>query len=156
MIKYWINLSKREKQLVSIALAISTVFLLWQFALKPLLAYPAKQQKIYQKTQSNLRIMQDGQSVLANIAPVEKSKLPVSDIFAQVTKSAGEHGLIISRRQPNGNTGISLWFAKVQAPQFYHWLDDLTKKHDVTILRASINRNDGGTIQAQITFKLGS
>ncbi|MBL4869496.1 MAG: type II secretion system protein M [Robiginitomaculum sp.] len=156
MIKYWTNLSIREKLLVSVAAGIIALFIVWQFAFKPLLAFPSQQKKMYEKAQTDLLIMREGQSVLVNSTPLTNEKTKVRDIFSEVTRSAVENGLVISRRQPNGATGISLWFAKVQSPKLYQWLDELTREHDIVIVRASVNKGEGNTVQAQITFELGS
>lgn len=155
MMKYWSELSVREKLLIAIAAAILGLLLSWQLIVKPLVAFGPQQQKTHQKALADLEIMKDGLASLS-VAPVQtKSNLPVEKLMLEVTKSARKNGLVISRRQPNGETGISLWFEKAQSPKFYQWLDELTGKHNITLLRANVNRNNDGTIQAQVTLKLG-
>ena len=156
MRKYWANLSGREKGLVSIAAAILLVLMLGQFIIKPLVKFGPQQQKLYQKAQANLEIMRSGQAVLSGTPVASKSNLQAARLMVEVTKTAAQNGLEISRRQPNGDTGISLWFEKAQSPKFYQWLDELTTQHNVTLLRANINRNNDGTIQVQVTLKLGA
>ncbi len=156
MSKYWSNLNEREKLLVSVATLLVLLIFSWQFLIKPISSFGPSQQKQYAKSLADLEIMQKGISTLSAVPTTRKSNLPVTKLMTEVTRSAGQNGLMITRRQPNGETGISLWFEQAPSPKFYRWLDELTSAHHVTLMRASINRNNDGTIQAQVTLKLGT
>ncbi len=156
MMKFWTERDAREKLLIGIALGLAALVLGGQFILKPLLAYPGAQKTAYESSQSDLDIMRKGQAVLKGYKAVSKTLLSPSDAQSKVTKSAAAKGLVISRRQPNGETGLSLWFENAESTLFYNWIDELTSSYNITLLRANINRNDDGTIRAQITFKLGA
>ena len=156
MINLWKERDSREKVLIAIAGLLLAIVLGGQFILKPLLAYPGAQKSAYEKAQSDLEIMQAGQLVLQNQPLKVKMPLSINDAQSKVTKSAAAAGLKIARRQPNGDSGLSLWFESAESTLFYGWMDDLTSSYNITLLRANINRNDDGTIRAQITFKLGT
>lgn len=156
MINLWKERDSREKILIAIAGLLLAIVLGGQFILKPLLAYPGTQKSVYEKAQSDLEVMQAGQLVLQNQPLKVKMPLSVNDAQSKVTKSAAAAGLKIARRQPNGDSGLSLWFESAESTLFYGWVDELTSSYNITLLRANINRNDDGTIRAQITFKLGT
>lgn len=154
MMSFWRNLVPREKVLVVIAIALFVLIFGWALVLKPVLAYPQDQKTIYQQSQSHLKILRTGRTVLAGEIQVAKTDLPVSEVQSTITKSATAHGLSISRRQPNGETGVSLWFENANGPQFYAWVEELTNTYNIILLRAGINRNEDGTLRAQITFEV--
>lgn len=157
---FWENLAAREKALIGIAGALLVFVLGWQLALKPLLAYPDVQKTKMERARSDLEIMRKGQLTLKgqNItgAGSTKTSLSAADVQSKITKSAAAHGLLISRRQPNGDDGVSLWFEHAQSTQFYTWIEELTSTYDIILLRANLNRNENGTVRVQVTFKLGT
>lgn len=149
---FWNEREPREKTLISIAAALIILVIGSQFLVKPILAYPKVTKEAFEKSQANLKIMHSGQSVLQNL-PL-RTKLNPSEVQSKITKSAFGKGLTITRRQPSGNTGISLWFDSANSIDFYSWLSALTSKYDIYLAKVSIHRNEDGTIRAQLTLDI--
>lgn len=155
MMSFWQNLAGREKVLVGIAGALFALVVGWFMILQPLMGYPGAQKRAYERAESNLEILRTGQAVLAGHTQTTKTTLSLTEAQFRITKSAADQGLSISRRQPNGEDGLSLWFESVESPRIYAWLESLTRDYNITLVRVNVNRNNDGTVRAQITFKMG-
>jgi type II secretory pathway component PulM len=154
--KFWTERDPREKVLIAIALGLLTLVLGLQLVVKPLMAFPQSQQVKLDQVERDLEEMKKGQVVLAGPAPVEKQAINANQAQTMITNSAQQNGLTIARRQPNGETGLTVWIENGESKLLYNWLDDITGNYNIELLGANLNRNDGGTVRAQLTFKLGT
>ena len=159
MIALWKKSSAREKALVAVAGALLGIFILWQFAYKPLANWPKAQERALQQAELDLKIMQKGQSVLRaqsmSTQDQEITVLAPADFQTTINNIAKDKGLTISRRQPGGDRELTLWLENTKTTAFYAWVDDLTKGYNISLLRAQLNRNDDASVRAQVTFVLG-
>ncbi len=158
MIKLWENRNSREKILLTIASVLLGIFLLWQFAYKPLVNWPKAQERALEQAELDLKIMQKGYLILqaqsADSNELEITLLAPTNFQTTITRIAKEHGLTISRRQPGANNELTLWLENARSPAFYAWVDDLTKGYNIKLARAQLNRNDDASVRAQVTFVL--
>jgi general secretion pathway protein M len=155
MIRFWTDRDPREKILIAIALGLALLVLGIQFVLKPAAAYPGAQKLQFEQAERDLKTMKEGQVVLAGPAPVEKQQLNANQAQVMITQSASQNGLSITRRQPNGDTGLTVWLENADSRVFYGWISELTGEYNVELLSANLGRNDDGTVRAQLTFRLG-
>ncbi|PHR61347.1 MAG: hypothetical protein COA43_03075 [Robiginitomaculum sp.] len=158
--KFWDNFAKREKMLIVIAGGLSILFFGNQFLMKPLLAYPKTQKLERDAARADLEIMHKGKVVLSeenlNDDGNEVQHLSAAEMQSEITRSALKHGLVIARRQPNGDSGLSIWLETAPSTSVYEWINALTSTYDVELLRVNINKNDNGSVRLQITFKAGA
>ena len=154
--KFWTDREPREKLLIGIALCLAAVVLCVQFVFKPLSTYPDQQKLKLEQAERDLSVMESGQAVLSGPAPIEKQSLAPNQAQLMITQSASTKGLQISRRQPNGETGLTVWLENADSRLFYSWVADLTETYDIELLSVNLGRNDDGTIRAQLTFKMGA
>lgn len=153
--QFWTDREPREKALIAIAVGLAFLLLVFQFLLKPLAAYPDEQKALYEQAELDLQRMRAGKIVLAGANPQIKDMLSVDQAQSMITSSAGAGGLTISRRQPNGEKGLTVWLERAESKLLYVWLDELTGKYNVGLVGANLNRNDDGTVRAQLTFEMG-
>ncbi|NNC38123.1 MAG: type II secretion system protein M [Acidimicrobiales bacterium] len=154
--KFWTEREPREKILIGAALGLVALIIGSQFIVKPLMAYPDTQQVKLEQAERDLAEMKKGQVLLSGPTPVDKQIVNANQAQTMITNSAQQTGLVIARRQPNGETGLTVWIEDAESKLLYNWLDDVTGTYNVELLGANINRNDGGTVRAQLTFKLGT
>ena len=154
--KFWTEREPREKILIGTALGLVALIVGSQFIIKPLMAYPDNQQVKLDQAERDLAEMKKGRIALSGPAPVDKQVINANQAQTMITNSAQQTGLEIARRQPNGETGLTVWIEDAESKLLYNWLDDITGSYNIELLGANINRNDGGTIRAQLTFKLGT
>jgi len=159
MIELWKNRSGRERLLIAVAGTLLGIFILWQFAYKPLANWPKAQERALQQAELDLKIMQKGQLVLqaqsVSIQDLDITVLASVDFQTTITSIAKDKGLTISRRQPGRNRELTVWLENTKTTAFYAWVDDLTKGYNISLLRAQLNRNDDASVRAQATFVLG-
>jgi general secretion pathway protein M len=155
MIALWTEREPREKVLIGVALGLVFVLLLGQFVIKPMMNYPVAQKRVLEQAERDLNVMRDGKLALMGAKPQVRQALEVNEAQSMITNSAGQNGLAITRRQPNGDTGLTVWLETVDSKLMYQWLDELTGKYEISVLGANLNRNDDGTVRAQLTFKIG-
>ena len=155
MIKLWTEREPREKLLIGVALGLAAILCLLQFAVKPLSAYPGEQKLKFEQAERDLDIMKKGQVALAGPAPETKQEINANQAQVMITQTASQSGLTITRRQPNGETGLTVWLENADSRTFYGWVSGLTGSYNVELLSANVGRNDDGTVRAQLTFRLG-
>lgn len=154
--KFWTEREPREKVLIAVALGLLTLVLGLQLVVKPLMAFPQNQQLKLDQAERDLQEMKKGQIALSGPAPVDKQEINANQAQTMITNSAQQNGLTIARRQPNGETGLTVWIENAESKLLYNWLSDITGNYNIELLGANLNRNDGGTVRAQLTFKLGT
>ena len=153
--KFWTEREPRERLLIAVALGLLALVIGLQFVLKPLMAYPDAQKLKLDQAERDLVVMKEGRVALSGPAPVEKQIINANQAQTMITNSAQDNGLTIARRQPNGDTGLTVWIEDAESKLLYRWLDDITSQYNVGLLGANVNRNDGGSVRAQLTFRLG-
>lgn len=154
--KIWTDREPREKVLIGTALGLLALVIGLQFVVKPLMAFPDTQQVKLDQAQRDLVQMQKGRIALSGPAPVDKQMINANQAQTMITTSAQKNGLTIARRQPNGDSGLTVWIENAESKLLYNWLDDITGNYNIDLLGANVNRNDGGTVRAQLTFRLGT
>ena len=155
MKQYWAHLGEREKLLISMALGLVFLLLAWQFIAKPIANFPGNQKQAFETAQSDLKFMRASEPILAMPIAEPKINIAAGELQSIVTKIALSKDLPISRRQPKGDDELTLWLEDVLSVNFYDWALELTKNYNIVLQRVSINRNDDGTIRAQIDFSRG-
>ena len=74
----------------------------------------------------------------------------------EITRQAETRGLAITRRQPEGERGLSLWFDSVASPPFYDWITHIVDTYALSIQTVQVGRNTDGTVRVRITLEFPS
>lgn len=152
MIKFWRNRDRREKILIAVATLLFLVIFFWLFIVKPVLAFPEKQQRLLTKAQSDLVFMRQSLPIMMQANAPDKTTLSPDEIHLKITQTAVENGLTISRRQPGADGEITLWLENIDTVKFYGWVENLTRIYNISLIRANVGRNEDGTANVQISF----
>ena len=156
MIRGWGNYSLREKWLVSLAGILFVGFLTYQFGFRPLWAYPHTQKQKWEQSNSDLAFMRESEKILSQTSQAGVQTIDAKELQPTITRLAVKYGLIITRRQPDGDTGITLWLDNAQSPALFSWIKDITNGHNINLSRINMNRNDDGSVRVQIGFEIGT
>ena len=153
MMQWWTDRHPRERALLISVCALSCAFGIFQFLLMPLVHYRASAQDQYDAALAMLADVEAGARIIGAIraAAGERSE---GAARAVVAATATELGLAITRLQPLGNAELDVWLDGVGAPLLFAWTGRLQER-GIPVVRAVIQKSDGATVSAQITFAGG-
>lgn len=143
----------RERAMVFGAAALIAIFVIWQFALKPVLTAKETAARNQSAAIRDYVIVRDGVSAISNNAT--RSAGAPFDRTA-VLSTARAINLSLSRLQPDSNGAIRIWLDDSQSTKVFAFLNTLTTDYAAQISRVQISRNDDGTVSAQITVQAAS
>lgn len=139
----------RERALIFLAVVLGGLFLIWQFLISPALAYSAEAERSLESAARDQAIVRAGLPALAiQNGASGKSKF---DQNAAV-QSARRANVSIKRVQPAPNDALQIWLDTAPAASVYTFINELEGGYNISIQRAQISREDGGTVTAQFTF----
>ena len=83
-----------------------------------------------------------------------KSKLTGQSMLTAVSRTAQNVGIKPSRMQPEGDSGVSVWFDSVAFTQLMLCLERLESRHGVVIKQISIDRRDDpGQVSVRLVLR---
>ena len=155
MIAWWLDRSSREQIALGAGAVIVTLFILFQFGLKPLVDYRRGAQADYDGA---LALLTQIETDAQQIQTLQATNAPRTTMPARTAVSmvAGEQGLSLTRLQPLENGDLDIWLEDVTSPALFKWLAALSERHGISVVRAAVQRNDNGTVRAQITLTRGA
>lgn len=153
---WWAGLAPREHILVTMAAALSLVFLLAFGFLAPLM-------RMHNNTSAELRtvttehvMVQQGVQRLQASSARTKGTVSDIDVFRLlVTETAKKNGLSITRLQATQSGGLQIILDAVNPIQLYTWLNELSEQPGGSVLEASIEVRGEGQIQAVVELLAG-
>jgi len=154
MMPWWLERSRRE-QTALLALGLVVLALaVFQFAVKPLVDYRTAAKADYESAVELLsQVEADARDILALKAGAAlRSDVPARTVVSVV---ASEQALTITRVQPLENGDLDVWLDDVASVALFKWATTLYERHGIAVVRASVQKNDGGTVRAQITLAGG-
>ena len=156
MRKYWDQREPRERSSHRYRGCIICAAIWLAAGFKAVNGIPQKRKKrAYEQANADLKIIKAGETALqGQTIQAEKKVLSAQNFQSTITGSAGKHGLKISRRQPKGDTELSVWLEDAATTAFYAWADELTSTYNMTATQVHLSRNDDGSVRVNITYKL--
>ncbi len=156
--QWWLERSLREQALLAGLGTLAGMFLIYQFAFKPIVDFRTEAMANYQAASVYVR---EAQMFANRIVAVEERSGGVPTENAQplrvaANSTAQELGLTIARVQPTANDGLDLWFDSAEAASLFKWVERLNQDQRAIVTRAYIQRNDDLSVRAQITLSRGS
>jgi type II secretory pathway component PulM len=154
MTAWWLERSGREQAaLVGLGLLV-VAFAMFQFAVKPLIAYRMSAKADYENA---VELLTQVESDARDIQTLQAGAALRSDVPARTVVSvvASEQALAITRVQPLENGELDVWLDDVASVALFKWVTTLYERHGIAVVRAAVQKDDGGTIRAQITFAGG-
>lgn len=154
MTTWWLGRTSREQAAMGALAVAAALFILFEFGLKPLVNYRRDAQADYDGA---LALITQIETDAHQIQALQAVRTPRSAVPARTAASmvAGEQGLSLTRLQPLENGDLDIWLDDVASPVLFKWLGSLSEHHGIAVVRAAIQRNDNGTVRAQITLAGG-
>jgi type II secretory pathway component PulM len=151
MRSWWSDRSQRERAALGGVALVTLLFALFQFGLKPLVSMHRSAAAAYA---SAAALLADVEAGAVQIQALQAGTRIRSDVPARTAVSAvaAEQGLTLTRLQPLEKGDLDVWLDDVSSPALFTWLGALSDRHGIAVVRAQIQRNDGGTVRAQITL----
>jgi type II secretory pathway component PulM len=155
MTQWWDERSRREQAALSVLGCIIFAFVLFQFAIKPLISYRLAAKADHERAVELLaQIEADAREIQTlQASAAKRSDMPTRTVASMV---ASEQGLTITRVQPLENGDLDVWLDDVASAAVFRWVTALHERHGISVIRASLQKSDGGTVRAQITFVEGT
>lgn len=152
MKQWWEDRSTRERTLVLGVGGLAVVFSLFQFLLLPLVHYRASARDQYEAALATLQDVESGARLVRGLRTT--GDRPEGGVRTVVAATATELGLAITRLQPVGDNQLDVWLDAAASPLLYSWVTRLQDR-GILVARAVIQKNDGTTVSAQMTFAEG-
>lgn len=132
---WWGAREPREQLLISVAVFLSLVLGLYQFAWVPSVAFRERAEQAYRIALSDNAAVHAATRPTGETRQVNTGSQPLQLV---VTQTSGFYGLEITRMLPDESTGLNLWLDNVPAETFYAWLSELEREHGVRVEKASV------------------
>lgn len=156
MNSYWQKLTTRERALVSAAVTLLAVTLVYFLAIRPLGAYQAESERTYRAALDQFQAVRSYANQL-QAADRETGDTVVSqrpeNLRTAVSNAARSSGVVISRLQPSEDGTLTIWAEQVQSPQLFLWLDTMSKTYAVGPSNVLIQKTSTpGNLRVQLQF----
>jgi|GEM_PF-2671121 len=138
----------RERILIYIGATLFILFVVWQFAINPVLSGKASAEVKSQAAQRDLDIVTRG---VARLGSTQAKARQAFDL-PMIVGVAQSQGLVISRTQPERDGAMGLWFADANTRDIYQFLNAVTQTYQLSIGRVQITQTSSGKVDAQITL----
>ncbi len=156
MNSYWQTLTVRERTLVSAAVTLLVVTLVYFLAIRPLGAYQAESERSYSAALDQFQAVRSYANQLqATNREAGDTAVPQrpENLRTAVSNAARRSGVIISRLQPSEDGSLTIWAEKIQSPQLFLWLDTLSKAYAVGPSNVLIQKTSiPGDLRVQLQF----
>lgn len=145
---WWRSREPRERLLVALAVVLSLVLGVYQFAWKPAEQFRLRAERAYETALvDNMLVHQATRHGVAD-GQAETSREPLQTVL---TTSAGLYGLTISRLRPAENDGMNLWLDSASPQLLYAWLSELEVRHGVRVGKAALRTTpESGAVSANL------
>lgn len=148
------HLSSREKNLITAALALLMVALIWQFALKPALAYREAADLRQQRAAQTLSHMRQIESLShqGHTIPLSVTTDTIKDNIGTIQNISQKLGIQISESR-SLETGKHLFILdEVSAPLLFQWITAVESEVGMMVSSATITKSESSGVKAKITF----
>ena len=154
MNQWWAERQPRERMLLACVGTLVVVFAVFQFLIMPLAAYRAFARDQHDAALAMLQEVEAGARTVQTLQAAAGER-PEGAARTVVATTATELGLAITRLQPLESGELDVWLDDVASPLLYAWVGRLQER-GIPVTRAVIQKNDGATVSAQITFAGGA
>lgn len=149
MREFWSDRDPRERLLLSVLAAIAVFMLLFQFALKPMLNSDS--------SDTPLTVAQADREMFLRAAPQigGASASGARAVFqrAVLIDTARKRDIKLSRVQPDGRGGLTVWVEDAPTQALYGLFDDILSGYQVEMSQSTVTLSDAGGLDAQFTLK---
>ena len=163
MNQWWSDRQPRERSLIAGVGVLVLVFVVFQFLLMPLANYRVSARDQHEAALAMLQEVEAGARTVLSLQDAAgkrpegaaRTVVATTGVTSKLlTGIQTELGLAITRLQPLESNELDVWLDDVASPLLYTWVGRLQER-GIPVTRAVIQKNDGATVSAQITFAGG-
>lgn len=147
MKEWFLALSQRERQLVQVAAAVVTVFLLYLIIIEPISSQYTKNKKNVASATETLAWMHSAALEVKQLQggqPLSKRPQGKQFVLSTIDRSARSSGLasVMKRVQPEGESGVRVWFESAAFDELIKWLALIEAKHGLLVNEINIEQTE--------------
>lgn len=157
---WFLSLTQRERVMVQVAASVVMVFLVYLLILEPINSTYEKNVKNVSSATKTLRWMrtaaQEVNMLRGGRVSTERPQ-GKSSILSTIDKSARNAGLasVMKRVQPEGDTGVRVWFENASFDVLIKWLTLIESKHGFLINEINIEKTEStGLVNVRVFLDL--
>ncbi len=146
---WFLSLTQRERTMVKVAASVVTVFLLYLLIIEPISSSYAKNKKNVATATETLAWMHSAALEVKQLqggSPLSLSQRPQGKQFvlSMVDRSAKKSGLggVMKRVQPEGESGVRIWFEAAAFDELIKWLAIVESQHGLTVNEINIEQTE--------------
>jgi len=148
---WWNTRETREKGLILVALLLSVVLGVYQFALVPSARYREAQKTDFQTALEDHAMVSAAIVQRVSRAEPESANQPLQSVLSRTSEL---YGLSITRLLPADEGGLNVWLEGISPKLLYAWIGELERSHGVRVAKASLRRDeDRKTLTANLYMK---
>lgn len=146
--KDWFSgLTQRERSLVKITVSVLVIFMLYLLVLQPISNNYAKNKKNVVTATETLEWMR---SAAREVKQLRGGHLPSERpqgkqfVLSMIDRSAQKAGLggVMKRVQPEGDSGVRVWFESAAFDELIKWLDTIESEHGLSVNEINIEQTE--------------
>lgn len=147
MKEWFLSLTQRERTMVQYAASVVVVFIIYLFVVDPIITNYAKNKKNVATATQTLEWMQSAALEVKQLRG--GSSLPERPqgkqfILSMVDRSAKKAGLgrVMKRVQPEGDSGVRVWFENASFDELIKWLSVIELKNGLSVNEINIEQTE--------------
>ena len=147
MKEWFLNLTQRERTMVQSAAAVIFVFIFYMLIIEPISnSYTKKKQNVATATETlewMLTAAQEVKQLSGGQALSERpqSKQQALSIVDRSVRKAGLAG-VMKRVQPEGDTGVRVWFENAAFDELIKWLAIIEAEHGLSVNEINVEQTE--------------
>ncbi len=152
--QYLQGLSPRDRMIVYALAVVIALLVVYAAVWKPIADWRERADLRYQEAVSVLAWIDVNDARLrgAGRSSADGDR-PGGSLYSLVASSAVESGVQLTRIQPEGGGGVSVFVQEQEFNQILRWLDQISSRHQVTIRQLSVEgQASSGLISARINL----
>lgn len=144
---WFLSLTQRERTMVQVAASVVTVFLLYLLIVEPISSNYTKNKKNVATATETLAWMHSAAMEVKQLqGGVSLSQRPQGKQFvlSMVDRSAKKSGLggVMKRVQPEGESGVRIWFEAAAFDELIKWLSIVESQHGFSVNEINIEQTE--------------
>lgn len=153
---WWLSLVLRERILIALAGSLTSLVVLFQFVLSPMLNYRTELRAELERVSRDLERVETAymrkRAMGGAMQPSSGMGISVDQLKAEITQSAREKGLEISRLQDTaGRVGLTI--DRGDPRLVFFWLEDIETRFGTKIARLNLEQAGGDRVRVTVEFE---
>ena len=144
---WFLSLTQRERTMVQLAVSVVAVFLFYMVIVEPIsTSYAEKKQNVATATETLEWMRTAAQEVKQLSGGRNLSAHPQGkqQVLSLVDRSARKAGLsaVMKRVQPEGDSGVRVWFENVTFDELIKWLATIESDHGLSVNEINVEQTE--------------